>query len=96
MTSNHRFLFHLGRTVATPGALDTMQRADVLPFTLLVRHQCRDWGELDAEDRAANDRAVSEGTRLLSAYQVGPDREKLWVITEWDRSATTILCPNEY
>ncbi|MFX1802078.1 hypothetical protein PWR66_00110 [Paraburkholderia sp. A1RO-5] len=96
MTRSQRFLFHLGRTVATPGALDAMQRAGVLPLTLLVRHQCGDWGELDAEDRAANDRAVSEGTRILSAYQVGPNREKIWVVTEWDRSATTILCPNEY
>ncbi|MDN7755144.1 hypothetical protein [Burkholderia gladioli] len=96
MTSHQRFLFRLGHTVTTPGALDAMHRADVLPLTLLARHQCGDWGELDAEDCAANDRAVSEGTRILSVYQVGPDREKLWVITEWDRSATTILCPNEY
>lgn len=96
MNRSQKFLFDVGRTVATPGACDAMLRADILALTLLVRHQCGDWGELDAKDRAANDRAVSEGTRILSAYQVGPDREKLWVITEWDRSATTILCPNEY
>lgn len=96
MISNQEFLFPLGRTVATPGALGALRRAGILPSQLLVKHQCGDWGELDAEDRAANDRAVSEGTRILSAYHVGPDKEKLWVITEWDRSATTILCPNEY
>ncbi|PRY03201.1 hypothetical protein B0G73_11654 [Paraburkholderia sp. BL25I1N1] len=95
MTSR-KFPFPLGRTVATAGALDALQRAGISPFNLLVRHQCGDWGELDTEDRAANERAVSEGTRILSVYHVGSDREKLWVISEWDRSATTILRADEY
>ncbi|RQM49327.1 hypothetical protein EHZ19_06710 [Paraburkholderia bannensis] len=89
-------LFPLGRTVATPGAVDAMRNAGISPVLLLRRHQCGDWGELDGEDRAANDRAVVEGTRLLSVYRVGGKQEKLWVISEWDRSVTTILTPGEY
>jgi hypothetical protein len=61
----------------------------------LARHVTGDWGELEDEDRAANEAAVAEGTRLLSAYTVASG-EKLWVITEWDRSVTTFLLPEEY
>ena len=66
---------------------------------LLTRHRSGDWGDLDDEDKAANDRAVGtddgEGTeRILSAYQLYG--EKVWIITEWDRSVTTILFPSEY
>ncbi|MFM0072607.1 plasmid related protein [Paraburkholderia sediminicola] len=80
----------------TPGARELMHRTGTHPFQLLLRHQRGDWGVLDAEDRAANERAVILGGRLLSAYEVGPGKEKLWVISEWDRSATTILRPDEY
>lgn len=93
---NHTFLFPLGRTVATPGALNELQRAGVLPVTLLARHQCGDWGVVDAEDQATNNRAVKAGTRILSAYEIGPDNKRIWVISEWDRSVTTILMPAEY
>ncbi|KVQ55928.1 hypothetical protein [Burkholderia territorii] len=95
-SQNHAPRFSLGRTVATPGALDVMRDAGISPFMLLRRHQCGDWGELDAEDRAANDRAVAGCLRILSAYRVGEKGETLWVISEWDRSVTTILTPGEY
>jgi hypothetical protein len=87
-------LFNLGQTVATPGALDALQTAGVSPITLLVRHQCGDWGDLETEDKRANDQALKHGSRLLSAYLLGT--VKLWVITESDRSVTTILLPSEY
>lgn len=86
----------LGRLVATPGALEALADAGVSPTRLLARHVRGDWGELDEEDRRANDRALLEGTRLLSAYTLPRTNEKVWVITEWDRSSTTILLPSEY
>ena len=88
-------LFPLGRTVATPGALGALALAGVLPRSLLGRHVCGDWGELDEEDWRTNGQALSTGGRLLSAY-VLPDGVRVWVITEADRSATTLLLPEEY
>ena len=84
-------LFPLGRILATPGALDL----DVNFFPYLRRHQCGDWGDLDAEDKAANNFSVENGLRILSAYHA-LDGIKFWIITEADRSATTILLPDEY
>ncbi|TGP44886.1 hypothetical protein EN871_09910 [bacterium M00.F.Ca.ET.228.01.1.1] len=89
-------LFLLGRTTATRGSLDLLQRAEVHPRQLLDRHRCGDWGELSAEDRAANERAIADGARVISAYVVGPNDERVWVISEADRSSTTILLPFEY
>jgi len=86
--------FPLGRVLATPGALGLLDRCGISPVVLLRRHQCGDWGELDIEDRQANAQALALGARLLSAYPVGSDR--LWIITEADRSATTLLLPEEY
>lgn len=86
-------IFPLGKLVATPGALQS-----VLPNEIqkaLNRHATGDWGELDDEDRKSNDRALLEGTRLLSAYKT-QEEIRFWVITEWDRSVTTILLPQEY
>ena len=60
-----------------------------------MRHAAGDWGEVDAEDWSLNDQAVLDGTRLLSAYRTLKG-EKLWVITEADRSSTTLLLPSEY
>jgi hypothetical protein len=94
--NNHRFLFLLGRTVATPGARELMHRTGTHPFELLLRHVCGDWGVLDAEDRAPNERAVTLGGRLLSAYETGTGKEKIWIITEADRSVSTCLLPSEY
>jgi hypothetical protein len=84
--------FELGQIVATPGALAL--GVDLAPF--LVRHAAGDWGELDDFDRRQNDSSLREGYRLLSAYTVGETNRRIWVITEADRSATTILLPEEY
>ena len=65
------------------------------PAELLLRHVTGDWGDLDDEDKKENELSVKEGFRILSAYKLGTD-VKVWVITEWDRSATTILLPDEY
>ena len=85
----------LGQLVATPAALKAMTRAGTDPSLLLQRHRTGDWGDLDAEDRSANDRAVVAGGRILSAYQLNDDL-KIWIITEADRSSTCILLPEEY
>lgn len=89
-------LFPLGRTVATPGARELMHRSGVHPFELLLRHQAGDWGTVDAADCASNDRAVVDGTRILSAYELGEGREKIWIITEADRGSTAAILPSEY
>jgi len=86
----------LGSVVATPGALDALAAAGVTPAQLLARHQRGDWGDLDAHDRAENERSLIEGARLLSAYTLPATAEKIWIITEWDRSVTTLLLPGEY
>ena len=85
----------LGQLVATPGALDALKEAGVEPARLLARHQQGDWGDLGTEDKHLNDAAVKEGDRILSAY-ILPTGVKVWIITEWDRSVTTLLLPNEY
>jgi hypothetical protein len=89
-------LFELGHIVATPGALDTLDHLGINATTLLVRHERGDWGAVSPEDAAANSRAVRDGDRLLSAYDLGKGKERLWIITEADRTATTILLPEEY
>lgn len=86
--------FELGQLVATPGAIDTIKEHSIDAFGLLARHVTGDWGDLDAEDKAENELSVREGFRILSAY--GSGDAKLWIITEADRSATTILRPDEY
>jgi hypothetical protein len=84
----------LGRVVATPGALKLLTKARACPFDYLARHATGDWGELCAFDRRQNEIALREGLRVLSSYPVG--RECVWIITEADRSITTILLPEEY
>lgn len=86
--------FPLGRLVATPGALEAIGRSPVTVFALLQRHSRGDWGDVDADDQRANDRAVNGEERILSAYQLVSGR--VWIITEADRSATTLLLPDEY
>ena len=87
--------FSLGQIVSTPGALRAMSEAGDSPLELIHRHVTGDWGDLDAEDRLENERSVSDGCRILSAYHLR-DETKIWIITEADRSATTILLPEEY
>ncbi len=88
-------LFALGQTVATPGALVALGRNETTGLELLARHVTGDWGEVDAEDRAENDYSVSRQLRLLSAYTLR-DGNRLWIITEADRSVTILLLPHEY
>jgi hypothetical protein len=87
--------FDLGQMVMTPGARDAMGTAGHIPPEFLLRHKHGDWGELDEEDKQANEEALRHGSRLVSAYRTRRE-DKLWVITEWDRSATTLLLPEEY
>jgi hypothetical protein len=84
----------LGRVVATPGALKLLKEAREHPFEYLARHATGDWGELCTFDRRQNQIALREGYRVLSSYPIG--REGVWIITEADRSITTILLPEEY
>ena len=85
-------LFLLGDVVATPAALKAMQSCNVTPQQLLQLHVSGDWGSVDPE---ANDAAVHNGERILSSYRIG-EHTRIWIITEWDRSVTTLLLPSEY
>jgi hypothetical protein len=84
----------LGRVVATPGALKLLMEAGGHPFDLLARHTTGDWGDLCAFDRRQNQIALRDGYRVLSSYEILAGR--VWIITEDDRSVTTILLPEEY
>jgi hypothetical protein len=95
--------FSAGQIVASRGVYDlSCENPDFAQFIQesLRRHLKGDWGDLDDEDKQANNQALKEGTRLLSAYN--DDRfpkngvATIWIITEADRSATTILFPDEY
>ena len=90
-----RILFPLGQIVATPGALELLSRHSLSPMTFIERHVTGDWGCLDPEDVLENQRAVKCGNRILSAYEI-TGKDRLWCITEWDRSVTTLLMPSEY
>jgi hypothetical protein len=83
-------LFPLGTTVATRGII----AAEVDPFALLRRHQCGDWGDLGPDDKQLNERALQHKERLFSAYDTPAG--KVYVITEYDRSLTTVLLAGEY
>src|SRR5688572_8655764 len=85
--------FQLGGIVATPNVLSHMNPKEIL--VALERHISGDWGDVDEHDRKANDQALIDGTRLLSVYQ-STSGEKFWIITEADRSSTTILMPEDY
>jgi hypothetical protein len=86
--------FPLGRIVATLGALKLLEEAGEDPLCYLARHHSEDWGEIDPQDRRENERSLKHGWRLLSSYAVG--EKAIWVITEADRSVTSILLPEEY
>ncbi len=93
--SQKKALFPLGQVVATPGALDALEEAEQSPIEFLQRHQAGDWSEMVEEDQEENRRSVENGLRVFSSYTMKSDK-KLWVITEWDRSVTTLLLPQEY
>ncbi len=88
-------LFPAGQFVATRGALALLEQANKSPLDFLSRHLRGDWGDLCQEDETENELSLKQGFRLLSSYRVsgGPT---LWIITEADRSATTLLLPDEY
>jgi hypothetical protein len=88
-------LFFSGRIVATPGALALLEKAQKPPSEFLSRHLRGDWGDLCQDDKAENELSLKHGFRLLSSYRV-TDTDTLWIITEADRSATTMLLPDEY
>lgn len=87
--------FPLGRIMATPGALQSLEEAGDSPGTLLKRHLAGDWGELDEHDRRENEVSLASGCRLLSVYNLSTGT-RLWIITEADRSVTTLQLPSEY
>jgi len=86
--------FNPGQTVATPNAIETHGMPAI--SECLLRHLSGDWGDLDPEDKAANEAALNPDNpaRLLSSYVLPSG--KLWIITEWDRSASTALNPEDY
>ena len=93
-------MFDLGQVLATPGALEAMQESSECAADFLNRHACGEWGELCDEDKALNNEALKDGSRILSAYHTTLG-QKLWIITEavddnGRRAATTILLPEEY
>ena len=87
--------FPLGQVVATPGALSALEKAEQHPAEFLDRHVNGDWGEVPDADKQENELSVEQGFRILSAYTTSAG-DKLWILTEADRSATTILLPEEY
>ena len=87
--------FPLGRVVATPGALRALEKSEQLPAEFLDRHVNGDWGDVPDEDKQENEVSVEQGFRILSAYTTSAG-DRIWVLTEADRSATIILVPEEY
>jgi len=81
--------------VATPGALQALEKAEQLPAEFLDRHVNGDWGEVPDADKQENELSVEQGFRVLSAYTTSTG-DHIWVLTEADRSATTLLLPKEY
>jgi hypothetical protein len=88
-------LFPLGTIAGTPDALHTLIQAGKTVVEYLRRHEAGDWGDLCDEDKDVNREALENGGRILSSYYVTPS-DKIWIITEADRSVTTVLLPSEY
>jgi len=101
MISEYKPKFKLGKIVITQGALSALVASEQLPDPFLKRHITGDWGDVCEEDANLNNEAIAhEGAfdkqmRVLSAYKTNRN-EAIWIITEWDRSATTLLLPSEY
>ena len=92
--------FTLGKTLSTPAALEAIEESNQTVLEFLQRHLLGDWGDLDDEDKAMNDQALIDGSRILSAYTT-KSGVRIWIITEAEdedgnRAATTILLPSEY
>lgn len=86
--------FTLGHLLATPTVLNYLELNGITPQTLIARHAAGEWGDIHPDDRLLNDQAIRNGSRLLSAYRISSQR--IYIITEWDRSSTTILLASEY
>jgi hypothetical protein len=95
METNTKARFELGQVVATPGAWGALQASSTRAFELLARHVSGDWGEVSPEDAEENERGIEQGWRILSSYRLS-NSQKVWIITEADRSTTTLLLPEEY
>lgn len=91
--AKNRAVLQLGRLMATPGVLAQISRSEL--FAAVERHRHCDWGELSKSDKQANNAAFRNSDRILSAYR-SAEGMKFWVITEADRSHTTVLLPDEY
>ena len=87
--------FSLGQVVATQGALEALTKVGEIPQPYLRRHAGGDWGDIDEDDKRLNDLAAKCDERILSAYTL-TDGTRIWIITEADRSTTTLLLPEEY
>ena len=87
--------FPLGEIALTEGAVAALQSTRQSPEQLLARHIFGDWGELGEDDWERNNHALVNALRLLASYRLR-DKTTVWVITEWDRSSTTVLLPSEY
>ena len=87
--------FDLGQVVATPGALAALEQHQISPLTLISRHVRADFGDIDQQDWQTNLAALRYGNRIVSAYTIAPD-VVIWIISEGDRSVTTLLLPSEY
>lgn len=86
--------FLLGHVVATRGAIEAIQELGIDPVALIMRHASGDWGDLDATDKQLNDHALYEDGRVLSKYDV--QGASFYIITEWDRSVTTLMLTDDY
>lgn len=94
-TTTNKPLFPLGSVVATPGVLRLLEENGHTATEFISRHHVGDWGDLCEEDRELNNVALRDNSRIFSAYNLN-DGQKIWVITESDRSSTCVLLPNEY
>lgn len=95
MIMRSQSLFSLGQVVATPGALDALARSEEYPEPFLYRHVSGDFGTMPEEDVEQNNWSITHGERIMSAYDLRSG-ETIWIITERDRSVTTLLLPSEY
>ncbi len=87
--------FDFGRVVATTTLANYCEKKGFSMLPYLIRHANGDWGDVCKGDWKSNDEALKNGERLLSEYKL-PDGRRIWIITEWDRSATTLLFPEDY
>jgi len=88
-------LLALGQVLATPAALELLRSLRLAPLQFVLRHMAGDWGDICEEDRQANAEALVHGARVMSVYGLEPT-QRLWIITEANRSSTTLLLPEEY